>query len=115
MLFHLHWQLHHHVDNALPAGSEVKALRQTDPEQTRRHTLRRRVHTPSSGCLCLSTQEAKPTLFPHYLFMNTAAGCGGEHNNYLSTNGVTLNNDKPNSESKLLYRVSLTPVLMVVQ
>lgn len=29
-VFYLHWQLDHHVYNALSSGSEVKAFRHTD-------------------------------------------------------------------------------------
>lgn len=36
VFFHLHWQLDHHADDPLPAGSKVKAFILTDPAHTPR-------------------------------------------------------------------------------
>lgn len=36
VFFHLHWQLDHHADDPLPAGSKVKAFILTDPAHTQR-------------------------------------------------------------------------------
>lgn len=57
---YLHGQLHHHVDDALPAGGKVEAFREPDAA----HTHRRRVtpsavhhHQPKQGWLKISIHQ----------------------------------------------------------